>query len=163
FFAELLVARALLQPGLRTVCVREVQRTLQQSAKRLIEDKIQALCVGSQFRCLYDRIETPGDGLIILQGMADHNAESVKSLENCHVAWCEESQSLSARSLALLWPTIRAENSELWFSFNPRRKTDPVDEFFRGLEAARQRHRREGQLARQSLVSSEDERAVGLA
>src|SRR5262249_3110732 len=103
-----------------------------------------------------------GDGLIILQGMADHNAESVKSLENCHVAWCEESQSLSARSLALLWPTIRAENSELWFSFNPRRKTDPVDEFFRGLEAARQRHRGEAHVARQSVVPGEEGRAVGV-
>jgi phage terminase large subunit len=129
FFAELLVDRALGQPGLMAVCVREVQRTLQQSAKRLIEDN---LGVGSQFRCLYDRIETPGGGLIIFQGMADHNAESVKSLENTHVAWCEESQSLSARSLALLRPTIRAENSELWFSYNPRRMSDPVDEFFRG-------------------------------
>ena len=60
FFAELLVERCLLQPGLRAVCVREIQRTLAQSAKRLIEDKIQALGVGREFRPLYDRIETPG-------------------------------------------------------------------------------------------------------
>jgi phage terminase large subunit len=132
FFAEKLVERCLLQPGLRAVCVREVQRTLAQSAKRLIEDKIQALGVGSQFRCLYDRIETPGGGIILFQGMADHNAESVKSLENCHIAWCEEAQSLSARSLALLRPTIRAEGSQIWFSWNPRsRRNDAVDEFFR--------------------------------
>ena len=69
FFAEKLVERALLQPGFRAVCVREIQRTLAQSAKRLIEDKIQALNVGSQFRCLYDRIETPGGGIILFQGM----------------------------------------------------------------------------------------------
>jgi phage terminase large subunit len=131
FFAEKLVERCLLQPGLRAVCVREVQRTLAQSAKRLIEDKIQALGVGGIFRCLYDRIETPGGGIILFQGMADHNAESVKSLENCHVAWCEEAQSLSARSLALLRPTIRAEGSQIWFSWNPRRRNDAVDEFFR--------------------------------
>jgi phage terminase large subunit len=83
------------------------------------------------FRCLYDRIETPGGGIILFQGMADHNAESVKSLENCHIAWCEEAQSLSARSLALLRPTIRAEGSQIWFSWNPRRRNDAVDEFFR--------------------------------
>jgi phage terminase large subunit len=86
FFAEKLVERSLLQPGLRAVCVGEVQRTLAQSAKRLIEDKIQALGAGKEFRPLYDRIETPGGGTIMFQGMADHNAESVKSLENCHVA-----------------------------------------------------------------------------
>jgi hypothetical protein len=80
---------------------------------------------------LYDRLETPGGGVILFQGMADHNAESVKSLENCHIAWCEEAQSLSARSLALLRPTIRAEGSQIWFSWNPRRRNDAVDEFFR--------------------------------
>jgi pimeloyl-ACP methyl ester carboxylesterase len=34
-------------------------------------------------------------------------------------------------SLALLRPTIRAAGSEIWASWNPRRKTDAVDEFFR--------------------------------
>jgi phage terminase large subunit len=34
--------------------------------------------------------------------------------------------------LQLLTPTIRAPESELWFSWNPRRKTDPVDAMFRG-------------------------------
>ena len=46
-----------------------VQKTLNQSAKALIESKIQEFGVGSQFRVLFDRIETPGGGLIILQGM----------------------------------------------------------------------------------------------
>ena len=93
--------------------------------KRLIEDKIQVLGVGKEFRPLYDRIETPGGGTIMFQGLAVHNAESVKSLENCHVAWCEEAQSLS----------IRAEGSQIWFSWNPRRKSDAVDEFLRGGQA----------------------------
>jgi phage terminase large subunit len=85
----------------------------------------------NQFRVLYDRIETPGGGLIIFQGMQDATAESIKSLEGYQIAWVEEAQTLSARSLALLRPTIRAEGSELWFSWNPRRKSDAVDEFLR--------------------------------
>jgi phage terminase large subunit len=131
FFAELMVIRALLEPGLRAVCVREIQRTLAQSAKRLLEDTIQRLGVGSQFKVLYDRIEGPNDGVILFQGMVDHNAESVKSLENCSIAWIEEAQSLSARSLALLRPTIRAPGSQIWASWNPSRKVDAVDEFLR--------------------------------
>ncbi len=70
--------------------------------------------------------------LIIFLGMQDQNAESIKSLEGYDVAWVEEAQTLSARSLALLRPTIRAEGSELWFTWNPRRKSDAVDEFLRG-------------------------------
>jgi hypothetical protein len=49
---------------------------------------------------LYDRIETPGGGLIIFQGMVDATAESIKSLEGYNIAWVEEAQTLSQRSLA---------------------------------------------------------------
>ena len=79
-------------------------------------------------------IETPGDGIITFQGMQDHTADSIKSLEGFKRAWVEEAQTLSTTSLALLRPTIRAPGSELWFSWNPRRKTDPVDKMLRGTE-----------------------------
>ena len=131
FFAELLVETCILQLGTAAVCIREVQRTLTQSAKRLIEQKIQQLGVGPLFRILDDRIETPGKGLIIVQGMQDHTAESIKSLEGFRVAWIEEAQTLSHRGLALLRPTIRIEGSEIWASWNPRRKSDAIDEFLR--------------------------------
>jgi phage terminase large subunit len=66
--------------------------------------------------------------------MTDVTAESIKSLEGATIAWIEEAQTLSHRSLALLRPTIREEGSELWFSWNPRRRTDAVDEFFRAKQ-----------------------------
>ena len=69
FMAGAVVEHCLLHPGSRVVCIREVQKTLAQSAKLLIENKIQEFGVGSEFRVLYDRIETPGGGLIIFQGM----------------------------------------------------------------------------------------------
>jgi phage terminase large subunit len=131
FFGELLVEDCLREPGMLAVCIREVQQTLSQSSKRLIESKIAALGVGSQFRVYDDKIKTPGDGIIVFQGMKDHTAESIKSLEGFKRAWIEEAQALSARSLALLRPTIRAAGSEIWASWNPRRKSDAIDEFFR--------------------------------
>lgn len=134
FFAEMLVEEAIRRPGLRGVCIREMQKSLRESAKRLIEDKIAQLGVGSHFDVQADLIKTPGDGLIIFQGMQDHTAESIKSLEGFDIAWVEEAQTLSARSLQMLRPTIREDGSELWFSWNPRRKVDPVDAMLRGLE-----------------------------
>jgi hypothetical protein len=56
---------------------------------------------------------------IQLAGMHDHTAESIKSLEGFRIAWIDEAQTLSGRSLALLRPTIRAEGSELWASWVP--------------------------------------------
>jgi len=115
----------------RAVCIREVQRTLAQSSKHLIESKIRELGLQHEFKIWNDRIETPGDGLIMFTGMQDHTADSIKSLEGFRIAWIDEAQTLSARSLSLLRPTIRAENSELWASWNPRRKSDAVDDFLR--------------------------------
>lgn len=102
FFAELLIDESVRRPGLRAVCIREVQKSLKESAKRLIEDKIEKLGVGFLFEVLADHIKTPGGGIIIFQGMQDHTAESIKSLEGFDVAWVEEAQTLSKRSLELL-------------------------------------------------------------
>jgi len=136
FFSELGIERALMQPGFRMLCGREVQKSLKESAKRLIEDKINRFGLArSEFRVMHDRIETPGRGLIIFQGLQDHTAESVKSLEGLDVAWMEEAQTTSARSLEYLRPTMRKDNSEIWFGWNPRNASDPVDKFLRGLDA----------------------------
>lgn len=136
FFAEMLVERAILEPGLRAVCIREVQKSLKESAKKLIEDKIQALNVGHLFDVQTTEIKTPGGGSILFQGMQDHTAETIKSLEGMDVAWVEEAQTLSEKSWRMLRPTIRKEGSEIWCSWNPRRRIDPVDQFFRGPQAA---------------------------
>lgn len=134
FFAELVVDEHIATPGLRTICIREVLKSLKQSAKLLIEDKIQYLGVGNQFEVQKDKIIAPGDGLILFEGMQDQNAESIKSLEGFDRCWVEEGQTLSARSLAMLRPTIRKAKSEIWFSWNPRRKGDAVDEFMRSKQ-----------------------------
>jgi phage terminase large subunit len=118
-------------PGTLAVCIREVQKSLMQSSMRLIESKIDSLGVAGGFKILHDRIITPGGGLIIFQGMQDATAESIKSLEGFRIAWVEEAQTLSHRSLSLLRPTIRVEGSQLWANWNPRRKSDAIDEFMR--------------------------------
>jgi phage terminase large subunit len=69
FFGELLVETCQAERGTLAVCIREAQRTLAQSSKRLIESKIAALGLGHGFKLFNDKIETPGDGLIIFRGM----------------------------------------------------------------------------------------------
>jgi phage terminase large subunit len=69
FFGELLVETCEAERGTLAVCIREAQRTLAQSSKRLIESKIFALGLGHGFKVFSDKIETPGDGLIIFRGM----------------------------------------------------------------------------------------------
>ncbi|MBL4757424.1 MAG: phage terminase large subunit [Rhizobiales bacterium] len=140
FFGELAVEDALRFPGdhgegMRMVCIREVQKTLKQSAKKLIEDKLIKFGLGERqgFKVFREVIETPKDGVITFTGMQDHTADSVKSLEGFHRAWVEEAQTLSERSMSLLRPTLRVEGSELWFGWNPERATAAVDQLLRGI------------------------------
>ena len=137
YFAQSVVERCVLVPGTRIVCIREVQKSLHESVMLLIRDTIVDLDVEKMFRVLSTSIDTPGGGTIVFQGMADHTAESLKSFEGFDIAYVEEAQTLTKRSLEMLRPTIRkvyedGTDSELWFSWNPRSASDPVDAFFRG-------------------------------
>ena len=132
-FAEYIVRRCATGKT-DVVCVREVQKSLNQSVKKLLESKIESMGVSSLFEIQRDQIIAPYGGRIIFQGMQNHTAESIKSLEGYDIAWVEESQSLSQRSLDLLRPTIRKPASELLFTWNPRFETDPVDHLLRGPE-----------------------------
>ena len=133
FFAELLIEEHICNPNQSSVCVREIQKSLSQSVKKLLEVKIEELGVGQYFDVQDSQIKSRrGNGLIIFQGMQNHTADSIKSLEGYDRAWVEEAQSLSQNSLDKLRPTIRKPESELWFSWNPNLHTDPVDQLLRG-------------------------------
>jgi phage terminase large subunit len=132
-FAEAMIEAHVIDQTRRSVCVREIQKSLSQSVKRLLELKIQQMGVQSYFEVQETQIKSVhGDGLIIFQGMQNHTSDSIKSLEGYDCAWVEEAQSLSQRSLDLLRPTIRKPDSELWFTWNPRNSTDPIDALLRG-------------------------------
>ena len=139
FFGELLVEDCLREPGIsgegmRAVCLRELQKDLAQSSKLLVEDKIRQMGLGERdgFKIWKDCIECPRDGIIIFKGMNDYNADSIKSLEKFKRGWWEEAHTATLHSLNLYRPTMRAEGAERWFSWNPRRKGDPIEMMLRG-------------------------------
>lgn len=145
FFAEMLVEDAVRFPGdagegLRGICGREIQKSLKDSAKFLIESKLAKYGLGEAdgFKVYNDRIQTPMDGVLIFQGLQDHTTDSIKSFEGFHRFWGEEAHGITQKSVGLIRPTIRWENgrlgltSEMWWSWNPLRKVDAVDQMFRG-------------------------------
>jgi len=142
FFGGLIVEDCLTEPGenggagLLSACLREVQKDLAQSAKRLIENKLIEHGLGEPdgFKVFEDCIQTPGDGLIIFKGMNNYTADSIKSLEGFKRAWWEEAHTATRKSINLLRPTMRAPGSQMWWSYNRNKKTDAVDEIFSGSE-----------------------------
>ena len=141
FFGGLLVEDCLAEPGnsgegMRAVCIREVQKDLAQSSKALIELKLRENGLGERdgFKVYKEAISAPRDGIIIFKGMNDYTADSIKSLEGFKRGWWEEAHTATLLSLNLYRPTLRSVGAERWFSWNPRRKSDPVDVMLRGPE-----------------------------
>ena len=130
FFADQMIRENIMSKQ-DNVCLREVQRSLEFSVKKLLETKIASMNAGSYFDVQDRRILTRRGGVIIFEGLQNHTADSIKSLEAFKRAWTEEAQSLSQRSLDILRPTIREPDSELWFSWNPNLSSDPVDVLLR--------------------------------
>jgi phage terminase large subunit len=115
----------------RFACLREVQNSIKDSVKQLLEDKINRFGLQSEFKITEREIVCPAtESLAIFRGLQNHTATSIKSLEGFNRVWYEEAQSLSKRSLEIAVPTFRVAGSEQWFSWNPDQETDPVDKFF---------------------------------
>lgn len=138
-FATFVVAAMCADPNLSVVCVREVQKSLELSAKKLIEAKIESMGVAHLFEVQKAVIKRRGGtGICIFQGLQDHTADSIKSLEGFGLCWIEEAQSITEHSLNLLRPTIRADHgpfgapsAEIWATWNPRRRSDAIEKLLR--------------------------------
>ncbi len=124
------IARIFLLKGMREPlfipCVREIQKTIKYSVKKLLDDTIKEL----HFEWFYDSTQNEIKGkngtLFAFFGLQDFNADNIKSLEGADLCWVAESQSLSRNSIMILRPTIRKLGSEIWWDFNQRYETDPV-------------------------------------
>jgi phage terminase large subunit len=115
----------------RVLCGREVQRSIKDSVKRLLDDEIERLGLGSAFVSTEAEIRGPNDSLFLFSGIKG-NANGIKSIEGITTFWGEEAQAFSQASIDTVIPTIRAPNSRLIWTWNPDLPTDPVDVMFRG-------------------------------
>lgn len=115
----------------RVLCGREIQNSIKDSVKRLLDDEIDRCGLGHLFASTEREIRGPNDSLFIFAGLRG-NATGIKSYEGLTKAWIEEAQAVSQSSIDTLEPTIRAPGSQLVWSWNPDLETDPVDAMFRG-------------------------------
>jgi len=127
--ASALVLKALQSPE-RVLCAREVQKSIKDSSKRLLDDEIARMEVGHLFDSTESEIRGKNGSLFIFAGLRG-NASQIKSLEGVTIAWVDEAQTITQASLDTLIPTIRAPGSEIWLTWNPLRAEDPVDAMFR--------------------------------
>jgi phage terminase large subunit len=119
------------QAPLRIVCAREIQESLKDSVKQLIEDKIADYGLEDHFEALKDETRAKNGGRFVYKGMW-RNPDALKSLEGADVFWGEEANRFSARSIRLIRPTMRKPGSRMIWTWNPEFDHDPIDKLFRG-------------------------------
>lgn len=115
----------------RIVCARQFQNSIRDSSKELIEKRITALGMATQFDVTDRYITHRGTKSQFLFVGLERNVESIRSLEGADIVWIEEARNTSKKSMEILLPTVRAAGSELIWTWNPVNATDPVDEYFR--------------------------------
>jgi len=125
--ATALNLRAAAKP-LRILCVREIQKSIRDSSKRLLDDDAERNGLSGFYTSLETEIRGANGSLFLFSGL--RNNDSLKSLEGIDVCWVEEAQSISRTSLDTLIPTIRKPGSQLIFTWNPKLETDPIEEMF---------------------------------
>ena len=129
-FATALLLKATQAP-LRIGCFREIQKSIRDSVKRLLDDKIRDCGLQDEFESTDTEIRGKNGSLFIFGGLRT-NPDAVKSTEGIDIAAVFEANRVSQRSWDLLIPTVRKPGSEIWAEWNPEHETDPVDQLFRG-------------------------------
>jgi len=113
------------------VCARQFQNSIRDSSKELVEKRIRMLGLEPQFDVQEQVIVHKGTKARFLFVGLERNIDSIRSLEGADVVWIDEARTIKAKSMEILLPTIRNQNSELIWTWNPERPEDPVDKYFR--------------------------------
>lgn len=124
---DILLMRAQTE-AIKVGCMREMMNSIDDSVHALLGDEIDRLQLQG-FEIQHNCILHKDGGEFKYKGLA-RNPESVKSMHGFNIFWVEEAATLSKKSLDLLTPTLRAEGSELWLTFNPASSADAVYQEF---------------------------------
>lgn len=128
------IARAIIvkcaNTNIRVLCCRETQTSIQQSVHRLLSDQIALMGLSHSFEIQEKKILGKNGSEITFIGIRQQGIANLKSLEGTDLCWIEEAQVCTQKSLDILIPTIRKQDSEIWLSFNPELDSDPTYERF---------------------------------
>lgn len=127
--ARRLITIAMLETT-RILCTREIQGSIKDSVKKVLEDVIDEMGLTSEFSITQNSIVCNRTGTdFVFIGMkvgTDAKSQSIKSTKGIKYIWVEEAQSCSMASLKLLTPTFRIDGRMFFFTFNRHKINDPV-------------------------------------
>ncbi len=115
---------------LRILCVREFQNSIKDSFHAEVKNAIASIPeLEAEYDVGVDYIKGNNGTEFIFKGIRN-NPQSIKSLAQINLCIVEEAEDINQSSWDVLKPTIRAEGSEIWVIWNPKRKDSPVNKMF---------------------------------
>jgi len=123
------VARMLLiksrEKKMRIGCFREFQSSIAESSHQLLSELIIKYELSDFHVTNNSIINTINDSDFIFKGLWN-NEQSIKSIEGIDIAWVEEAQTISEKSIEVLTPTVRKAHSKIVYTYNRLLEEDPV-------------------------------------
>ena len=114
----------------RIACLRQFQKNIADSSYQLLIDLIQQYGF-SEFVWTNDTIMNTNTGSTFIFKGLDRNVETtIKSLEGIDIAWIDEAQTITLKSIRILNPTIRKPGSKIIWTLNRLTDLDPVISYF---------------------------------
>ena len=126
--AQFMIAAGLTETT-RILCTKETQNSLADSALAIMKRVIME-------NDLVDHFQTTKTGLYCTTSGTEYvfrglqRPERIKSLEGIKYCWVEEATKVPREAWDILIPTIRADDSEIWVTFNPDMADDPTYQMF---------------------------------
>ncbi len=115
---------------LRIACLRQFQKNIGDSSYQLLIDLIKQYGF-TDFTWTNDKIINRITGTEFIFKGLDRNVETtIKSLEGVDIAWVDEAQTITAKSIRILVPTIRKSGSQIVWTLNRITDLDPVLNYF---------------------------------
>lgn len=113
----------------RILCTKETQNSLADSALAIMKRVIGDYDLVEHFQLTKTGLYCTTSGTeYIFRGL--QRPERIKSLEGIKYCWVEEATKVSREAWDILIPTIRADDSEIWVTFNPDQEDDPTYQMF---------------------------------
>lgn len=114
------------------VCAREHLNSLDESSMAEIKAAIRSEPWLEAHYDIGEKFIRTKDGLIEYAFIGlRHNLDSIKSKARIRLLWVDEAEPVSETAWAKAVPSVREDDSEIWITYNPERKTSATHKRFR--------------------------------
>lgn len=123
--AQVLLIRSIYENNIRIVCGREIQLSIRDSSKAVIEHWIKQWKVEDQFKITQRSIINIKTGSeFLFYGLSNETKDNITSISNIKYLWIDEAHAITQKTWERVYPSIRGAGAQIFITFNPHKEED---------------------------------------